>query len=335
MAGTVGTNPSTLQNLGAGARPAGVTSSGPLPSTPAVATEAGSTTASLPAAENAASNPAESNRVTQTQGNVARQALGLPAQPAAGSSDKSFFQNAKEVVSDTARTVTDGYKTVKSVVVPEPLSQVREANLDNGWKARFQAADVNLRPQWKGGPDLAVRGDALTTSVVKTEQLGGDWSTSQGVRGGLRVETSVQSGPSVDASAQVFKEWKGPVGESCQLELGASAGVRQRLLGQDSGFKASANTRQQLDCFQDDKATVSVSAFAQSQQQASIGLGDSNPNLSYHAIAGPKLTVHPQFPSKKTEVELGIGPQVQGHFNGPGDSAAAEVSPGAQLRVSF
>lgn len=239
---------------------------------------------------------------------------------------ENFFDQVKETTEETL-----------SAVVPEQVTKEYKHDWD-GWKFQFQGVDADFKPRLrlKGDSGLRLYGKFLETSLSQGEQLNESWSTSHGVRAGLRGEINTYEDPELDLYTQVYKRWDGRLGEDTKASLDIGLGFRNRLVGGENqrGMSTGLSLRQKLDGKEKTLFGRQFQPFVDSSQGIYRNLETNQTTASYSVMAGAKHVIKVKVFGRDGKLTLTVGPEFKGRFS-EDDSKPFDVGFKTKLKARF
>jgi hypothetical protein len=192
--------------------------------------------------------------------------------------------------------------------------------------------DLDLKPRWKdGGPGLRFKGELMETRLSKTVELQGGWSMTQGANAKIIGEVSTYDEPELDFQSGLFRDYRGPVGDSFQARLSSEVGIRHRFMGENEGLRAGVSFRQELEGGNYEVFGHDFSLYAEGRQSAYRNLDTGQNEMSYKFMAGPKKDFDLRLFGRDTTLSVTVGPQIKG--SNTGDSFDVGVGSKVRLRL--
>ncbi len=209
------------------------------------------------------------------------------------------------------------WQPLKGQILPPRWTKRHESELDSGWHLSFEAVDVDLRPRWKDGPALKIKGDFLETSLQKTRQLGNGWSSTQGFRLELNGEIRTYDKPQLDLNLQAFRRWEGPLGDDYRSRFDVGVGVRHRFVGQEhqEGLGAGFSMRQEVEGGGFHLWGQDYDWYIEGRQHLFHNLTNGDTDGRYSIMAGPKRDFKVAAFGKSGRLSVAAGPELKGDFN--------------------
>ena len=204
---------------------------------------------------------------------------------------------------------------------------------DGAYQLQFDAVDVSPRASLRGRtPSVGVRGRFLDTTYSKTSDIGGGWTSEQGVRGRVRAEASTNGDSEVDLQAGMFREVRGPIGEDFQGRFRVEAGVRNRVAGNGSrGLRAGVELNQEVQGGSFSVGGEEFSLYADGRQRVFQNLEGGGTEWDYRFMAGPQKSIDVNALGYNGKVSVAAGPQI----SGSSDGSAARLGAGVRVGLDF
>lgn len=220
--------------------------------------------------------------------------------------------------------------------VLETLRAPKERLRIGDWQLHVDPVDVDLRPRWKNGPELGLKGDFLESSLEKTEEHSNGWTTTKGLRGKLRAEVRTDRASTVDIEGQAFKRWEGPLNKDYQGRFEVAVGLRNRLTGgeeQERGLTVAANFRQEIEGGEFNFREQKYRWYLEGRQQVYHNLETGRTDADYRVMVGPKRDIELPLFGRKRKFSIAVGPELKGSTAKGRDSL--DVGLKVRLRTRF
>lgn len=245
-----------------------------------------------------------------------------------------------EAISKGVDTVTDAVEVVKSkvdqakAVLPEELTERQEIDLGQDWQFHFEALDVDLKPKWRDGPALRLKGDFLETGLRKVEDLGDGWKSSKGIRAELQGEVNSYESPRLDLSLQAYKRWEGPIAEDFDARFDVGFGLTNRFMGEGptEGLSAGIHLRQELEGGKFQVGGYDLRWYLEAREGLTHNFSTGDLNASYKVMVGPKKDFSFKVFGRKGRLTLTVGPEVKGKFGTETDPFSVGVKAKTKIR---
>jgi hypothetical protein len=190
--------------------------------------------------------------------------------------------------------------------------------------------DLDLKPRWKdGGPQLKFKGDILETRLSKSRELDGGWTMTQGANAKITGEVTTYDDPELDFQTGLFRDYRGPVGDSFQARLRSEVGIRHRFVGEDEGLRAGVSFRQELEGGEYQFMGHDYSLYAEGRQSAYRNIDTGQNDFSYKFMVGPKKDFDLRLFGQDTTLSVTFGPEIKGSNHGK----SFDVGVGSKVRL--
>jgi hypothetical protein len=207
-------------------------------------------------------------------------------------------------------------KKVQDAVNPDGVFDEQEWKVGD-YTMRFRPTDVDLKPKFKdSSPHLRLKGEFLETTLHKSEDLGGGWTSSQGASARLRGQLTTYSENELDIEAGLFREVRGPWKENYQVRLRADVGIRHRFVGENEGLRAGVSLRQELQGGSFTTFGYEHGLYAEGRQGVHYNFETGKTELSYSLMAGPAKDFEVSLFGKKGKLSVAVGPEISGNNHG-------------------
>ena len=224
--------------------------------------------------------------------------------------ESSLVDRAK----DGAESLKDKAEKLKDRLDPNGYFDEYETQVGD-YNLRFRPMDIDLKPKWKSGPALRLKGDFLETSLDKEMELSDGWTMRQGVNARLRGEISTYDDAELDLEAGVFREYRGKLGEDYDAKFSGQVGIRQRFVGEQEGFRAGVNFRQEIEGGEHEFMGHDYALYAEGRQSVYYNFGSGETEMGYSFMVGPKKDFDVSLLGKKGTLTVTVGPEIKGSTN--------------------
>lgn len=242
-------------------------------------------------------------------------------------SETGFADQFKEV----GQNLKDVKKNIRKTVDPWGYLDDYQSKVGD-YDLRIRPLDLDLKPRLHHfTPGLRFKGDLLETSLSKSEEVGGGWTKRQGFTAKLHGEASTYDDPQLNLQAGVFREYRGVVGNDYHVRMQADAGIQQKFLGDDNGFRAGVGLLQEVEGGHHEIFGHDVKLYAEGHQGAYYNFGKGQTELSYSFMAGPKKDFDVSLLGHKGTLTVTVGPEIKGSSTG----SAFETGIKSKVRVRF
>lgn len=245
--------------------------------------------------------------------------------------DATDLQSSAEADSTSSLdSIKDKAERLKDRLDPGNYFEDYETQVGD-YNLRVRPMDIDLRPKWKSGPALELKGEFLETSLDKSTELSGGWTRRQGINARVRGEISTYDDSELDLEAGAFREYRGKLGEDYDARFSGQIGFRQRFVGEHEGFRAGVNFRQEIEGGDHEFMGHDYALYAEGRQSVYYNFDSGETEMGYRFMAGPKKDFDVKLLGKKGTLTVTVGPEVKGSTN----SDSFDVGLRSKVRLRF
>ena len=197
-----------------------------------------------------------------------------------------------------------------------------------GYTVDFKPFDIDIDPKWRdGGPALRYRADLFNTNVYQRfSDRGG--TTVRGVTAHLSGYGYLGEEPEVALGYGAFRSHQRPLGEAYQLRFDQRATMTHLLHSDYPGAYFDLGFRQELRGGQFSFFDRDFSFYGEAQQNLRYDFRSDETTGDYKIFAGARTDFDVRILGQRGNVQLTVGPRIDGSFFGGGP----ELKLGTEVR---
>lgn len=203
-------------------------------------------------------------------------------------------------------------------------------------------ADLDLNPRaslsdgFQVGLEIETEAEVLRSRFSRTIERPNGWTVEQGLRGGLflKHEFELNSGGEndeesrADLRGEMFREWRGRMGEDMQVQFGASLGMAQDFIRSDTVGYLRLEQKWEGGGFEwrDRHFTWT----GEGRQEFRQSLADQGSTYDYRLFGGVRYDFERNLLGRDLTFETRFGPEIRGN-----ERDSFHVGPKLKVRVRY